>query len=123
MAAAPETATVVPMAAPAVISSLASPCVTPTRRPIAPVTPETPAALSARGLTVTVKHRGVTKTLLDDVGFDVPEQALVAVIGPSGSGKSTLLRALTGSRPADSGERPLRRPRPVRRVLPCSGTE
>ncbi|WP_194921938.1 ABC transporter ATP-binding protein/permease [Catenulispora rubra] len=39
----------------------------------------------------------------DDVGFDVPEQALVAVIGPSGSGKSTLLRALTGSRPADSG--------------------
>ena len=67
------------------------------------MTPETPAALSARGLTVTVKHRGVVKTLLDDVSFDVPEQALVAVIGPSGSGKSTLLRALTGSRPADSG--------------------
>jgi ABC-type multidrug transport system ATPase subunit len=60
-------------------------------------------ALSARGLTVTVKHRGVVKTLLDDVSFDVPEQALVAVIGPSGSGKSTLLRALTGSRPADIG--------------------
>lgn len=102
-AAATETATVVPLAAPAAISSLASPCVTPTRRPITPVTPETPAALSARGLTVTVKHRGVVKTLLDDVSFDVPEQALVAVIGPSGSGKSTLLRALTGSRPADSG--------------------
>ena len=61
-------------------------------------------ALSARGLTVRVKHRGVVKTLLDDVGFDVPEKMLVAVIGPSGSGKSTLLRALTGSRPADSGE-------------------
>jgi ABC-type multidrug transport system ATPase subunit len=83
--------------------ALSSPSVTPSRRPIAPVTPETPAALSARGLTVTVKHRGVVKTLLDDVSFDVPEQALVAVIGPSGSGKSTLLRALTGSRPADSG--------------------
>ncbi|MBS2539819.1 ATP-binding cassette domain-containing protein, partial [Catenulispora sp. NF23] len=66
--------------------------------------PESPAALSARGLTVTVKHRGVVKTLLDDVGFDVPAQALVAVVGPSGSGKSTLLRALVGSRPADSGE-------------------
>ncbi|MBW8805317.1 MAG: ATP-binding cassette domain-containing protein [Catenulisporales bacterium] len=64
----------------------------------------TPPALSTRELTVTVKHRGVTKTLLDDVGFDVPNHALVAVIGPSGSGKSTLLRALTGSRPADSGE-------------------
>ncbi|MFL6110542.1 MAG: ABC transporter ATP-binding protein, partial [Catenulispora sp.] len=63
-----------------------------------------PPALSTRGLTVTVKHRGVTKTLLDDVGFDVPAHALVAVIGPSGSGKSTLLRALTGSRPADFGE-------------------
>ena len=75
-------------------------------RPVVAVTPDTPvnpAALSARGLTVTVKHRGVVKTLLDDVSFDVPEQSLVAVIGPSGSGKSTLLRALTGSRPADSG--------------------
>jgi ABC-type multidrug transport system ATPase subunit len=63
-----------------------------------------PAALSARGLRVTVKHRGAVKTLLDDVNFEVPEQALVAVVGPSGSGKSTLLRALTGYRPADSGE-------------------
>jgi ABC-type multidrug transport system ATPase subunit len=66
--------------------------------------PSGPAALSARALRMTVKHRGVVKTLLDDVGFEVPEQSLVAVIGPSGSGKSTLLRALTGYRPADSGE-------------------
>jgi ABC-type multidrug transport system ATPase subunit len=88
------------------VATAATPTPAPTvpRRPIAPVTPGVQAALSARGLTVTVKHRGVVKTLLDDVGFDVPEQALVAVIGPSGSGKSTLLRALTGSRPADSGE-------------------
>ena len=70
----------------------------------APATLPAPAALSVRGLTVTVKHRGVTRTLLDDVTFDVPEQALVAVVGPSGSGKSSLLRALTGSQPADSGE-------------------
>jgi ABC-type multidrug transport system ATPase subunit len=72
--------------------------------PVRPARPTRPTALSARGLTVTVKHRGVTKTLLADVGFDVPEQSLVAVIGPSGSGKSTLLKALTGYRPADSGE-------------------
>jgi len=120
MAAATETATVIPVAAAlnaaplvagtissaevsSALAATSSPAIAPARRPIAPVTPESPAALSARGLTVTVKHRGVVKTLLDDVSFDVPEQALVAVIGPSGSGKSTLLRALTGSRPADSG--------------------
>jgi ABC-type multidrug transport system ATPase subunit len=72
--------------------------------PAAPPVPPTPPALSVRGLTVAVKHRGVTGTLLDDVGFDVPERALVAVVGPSGSGKSTLLRALTGSLPAATGE-------------------
>ncbi|WP_370349633.1 ABC transporter ATP-binding protein/permease [Catenulispora sp. EB89] len=99
MAAATETATAVPVAA----APAPTPAPVAVRPPIAPVAPGTPAALSTRGLTVTVKHRGVVKTLLDDVGFDVPEQALVAVIGPSGSGKSTLLRALTGSRPADSG--------------------
>ncbi|GAA2008590.1 hypothetical protein GCM10009838_88560 [Catenulispora subtropica] len=85
------------------------------RAPGSDVTPATPnaltvssaptasTALSVRGLNVTVEHRRVTKTLLDDVDFVVPEQKLVAVIGPSGSGKSTLLRALTGSQPADSG--------------------
>ena len=121
MDAATETATAVPAAVQALAPATAlaptpasdpAPALAPisapdpvaARRPIAPVTPEAPAALSARGLTVTVKHRGVVKTLLDDVSFDVPDQALVAVIGPSGSGKSTLLRALTGSRPADSGE-------------------
>ena len=121
MDAATETATAVPAAVQALAPTTAlaptpasdpAPALAPisvpepvaARRPIAPVTPEAPAALSARGLTVTVKHRGVVKTLLDDVSFDVPDQALVAVIGPSGSGKSTLLRALTGSRPADSGE-------------------
>ncbi|WP_370380639.1 ABC transporter ATP-binding protein/permease [Catenulispora sp. GAS73] len=101
MAAATETATAVPVAAAPAPTPAPAPVAV--RPPIAPVAPGTPAALSTRGLTVTVKHRGVVKTLLDDVGFDVPEQALVAVIGPSGSGKSTLLRALTGSRPADSG--------------------
>ncbi|MCU1617292.1 MAG: transporter ATP-binding/permease protein [Frankiales bacterium] len=41
--------------------------------------------------------------LLDRVTFAVPERCLLGVIGPSGAGKSTLLGALTGMRPADTG--------------------
>jgi ABC-type multidrug transport system ATPase subunit/serine/threonine protein kinase len=44
------------------------------------------------------------KRLLDGVGFALPQRSLLAVVGPSGAGKSTLLGALTGQRPADSGE-------------------
>ncbi|MDF3291732.1 ATP-binding cassette domain-containing protein [Streptomyces silvisoli] len=61
-------------------------------------------AFTARDLTVRERHRGEYKTLLDSVSIDLPEKSLVAIVGPSGSGKSTLLRALTGYRPADSGE-------------------
>ncbi|MFJ4411426.1 FHA domain-containing protein [Streptomyces sp. NPDC088910] len=61
-------------------------------------------SFSARRLTVTVPHGKVTKQILKDVSFGVPEKSLIGVIGPSGSGKSTLLRALTGYRPADQGE-------------------
>jgi ABC-type multidrug transport system ATPase subunit len=58
-------------------------------------------SFSARHLTVKVDK---DKVILDNVTFGVPEKSLVGVIGPSGSGKSTLLRALTGYRPADTGE-------------------
>jgi ABC transport system ATP-binding/permease protein len=44
------------------------------------------------------------KVLLADVGFALPERCFLAVVGPSGAGKSTLLGALTGFRPAGSGE-------------------
>ncbi|HKS46901.1 MAG TPA: FHA domain-containing protein [Amycolatopsis sp.] len=54
----------------------------------------------ARDLVVTVDG----SRLLDRVGFEVPERGLLAIVGPSGAGKSTLLGALTGFRPADSGE-------------------
>ncbi|WP_250550580.1 ATP-binding cassette domain-containing protein [Pseudonocardia sp. H11422] len=54
----------------------------------------------ARDLVVT---RG-GRRLLDAVGFHLPGGRLLAVLGPSGSGKSTLLGALSGTRPADSGE-------------------
>jgi ABC transport system ATP-binding/permease protein len=44
------------------------------------------------------------KVLLSDVSFALPERCFMAVVGPSGAGKSTLLSALTGFRPASSGE-------------------
>ena len=56
--------------------------------------------LDARGLTVTLPGG---KVLLDNVSFPLPERCLLGVIGPSGAGKSTLLGALTGLRPATSG--------------------
>jgi len=43
------------------------------------------------------------KVLLDHVTFPIPEKCLLGVIGPSGAGKSTLLGALTGMRPATTG--------------------
>ena len=44
------------------------------------------------------------KVLLADVSFALPQRCFMAVVGPSGAGKSTLLGALTGFRPAGSGE-------------------
>lgn len=57
-------------------------------------------SFSAHGLSVEVAGG---KKLLNDVSFSLPGRCLLAVVGPSGAGKSTLLRALTGSRPANSG--------------------
>jgi putative ABC transport system ATP-binding protein len=44
------------------------------------------------------------QTILDDLSFEVPKGARVAVKGFSGSGKSTLLNVLLGFVPADSGD-------------------
>jgi ABC-type multidrug transport system ATPase subunit/pSer/pThr/pTyr-binding forkhead associated (FHA) protein len=44
------------------------------------------------------------KRLLDRVSFTLEGSSLLAVIGPSGAGKSILLGALTGAKPATSGE-------------------
>jgi putative ABC transport system ATP-binding protein len=43
-----------------------------------------------------ITSRAQTTTILDDLTFTVPSQALFAINGPSGSGKSTLLNLLTG---------------------------
>lgn len=58
-------------------------------------------AFGASAISVVV-HGG--RTLVDDVSFSVPPRTLMAVVGPSGAGKSTLLGALTGLRPAESGQ-------------------
>jgi pSer/pThr/pTyr-binding forkhead associated (FHA) protein len=44
------------------------------------------------------------KVLLEGVSFTLEGSSLLAIIGPSGAGKSTLLGALTGAKPATSGE-------------------
>ncbi len=41
---------------------------------------------------------------VDQVGFEVVEGELVALLGPSGSGKSTILRIVAGLESADSGK-------------------
>lgn len=41
---------------------------------------------------------------IQDVSLEVPEGAIVSIIGANGAGKSTVLRALTGLVPISSGE-------------------
>lgn len=58
------------------------------------------------GLSVTVKGASFqigTKTLLEDVSFNLGPRTLTAIIGPSGAGKSTLLGVLTGRTKPTSG--------------------
>lgn len=51
---------------------------------------------------------GVTKrfgglVVLRSVGFAVPQESIVGLIGPNGSGKTTLFNVITGSLPLDTG--------------------
>ena len=59
------------------------------------------------GLPITVKSASFqigSKTLLEDVSFNLGPRTLTAIIGPSGAGKSTLLGILTGRTKPTKGE-------------------
>ncbi|MUL42620.1 peptidase domain-containing ABC transporter [Streptomonospora sp. PA3] len=58
-------------------------------------------ALSVRGMRFT--YPGAKTPVLEDVSFEAPAGARVAVVGSTGSGKSTLGRLLMGLYPPDSG--------------------
>ena len=61
------------------------------------------ATFEAHELRVVVHDGGKDKVLLDGITFPLAERSMMAVIGPAGAGKSTLLNALTGKRPATTG--------------------
>ncbi|HEY6495303.1 MAG TPA: FHA domain-containing protein [Trebonia sp.] len=61
------------------------------------------ATFEAHELRVVVHDGGKDKVLLDAITFPLAERSMMAVIGPAGAGKSTLLNALTGKRPATTG--------------------
>jgi ABC-type multidrug transport system ATPase subunit len=61
------------------------------------------ATFEAHELNVVVHDGGKDKVLLDGITFPLAERSMMAVIGPAGAGKSTLLNALTGKRPASTG--------------------
>lgn len=52
---------------------------------------EAPRSLYIKNL---VKEYVSGKPVLKDISFEVPDRAMVAIIGPSGTGKSTLLRCI-----------------------------
>lgn len=67
---------------------------------------------SKTGVSV-IEVRNVTKTYgkkqsqfkaLDDVSFDIPDGASVAIVGKSGSGKSTLMHAMSGLDRPEQGQ-------------------
>ena len=59
-----------------------------------------PARLELRG--VTAGYDG--ETILDNVSFQVPHGARLAIVGPNGAGKSTLFKVLVGLLPVRRGE-------------------
>ncbi|MDQ0475299.1 sugar ABC transporter ATP-binding protein [Labrys wisconsinensis] len=75
--------------------------------------PSEAAAVPAPSADPLFKAKGLTKSfgrtvVLDDVGFDVPPNAVVSFVGENGAGKSTLFNILSGIVPADAGAMRLR---------------
>ena len=61
--------------------------------------PQTPARLEF--LQVSVGYNG--KPVIENITFDIPHGAQVAVVGPNGAGKSTLFKAIVNLLPLQQG--------------------
>ena len=59
-----------------------------------------PARLELENVTITYNSHPA----LEDVSFEIPHGAQVAVVGPNGAGKSTLFKALVGLMPLQQGQ-------------------
>ena len=62
--------------------------------------PETPSAVSVKGVSKTYGHVEALK----DLSLEFPRGQLTSLLGPSGCGKTTLLKIIAGLLPATSGE-------------------
>lgn len=51
-----------------------------------------------------ISKRFDTKSVLDDIHWDVPKASIFGLVGPNGAGKSTLLRIIAGVLKADEGQ-------------------
>lgn len=72
--------------------------------PIFPVPTETKCYAERMSISVeSLRKTFGSHVALDDVSFDVPENAFFCVVGPSGCGKSTLLRTIAGLETPDRG--------------------
>lgn len=60
--------------------------------------------IEVRHVSKTYGKKKNTFTALDDVSFEIPDGASVAVVGKSGSGKSTLMHAMSGLDRPGEGE-------------------
>jgi len=62
------------------------------------------SVIEVRNVTRTYGKKQSVFTALDDISFDIPDGASVAIIGKSGSGKSTLMHVISGLDRPQAGE-------------------
>jgi putative ABC transport system ATP-binding protein len=60
--------------------------------------------IEVRNVTKTYGKKGNKFVALDDLSFEIPKGATVAIVGKSGSGKSTLMHAISGLDRPETGE-------------------